>query len=435
MKNAKQILWLYDELPELIDRGILDGATAAKIRGHYGEPPPASGSKIALTVFTILGALLVGTGIILLLAHNWENLSRELRAVLSFLPLVAAQAIAFHVRRKSAPSRGALEGAALFLSLTIAASIALIGQTYNIYGDLGSFLLVCGCLLLPVMYLFRSTSVFVLYLACITGWCGFMRDTNEGTLFFWGLFLAALPYFILEARRARYSISTALGGLGLALAVLAGASIRLNWGWNGLWMLQYGMVFAALYLAGVYWFSEGTSAAQKPLRNIGALGIGILSFVLTFEDVWKHLFGYPRYHSYFADYSYVNFAGSFLEISVFLVVAGVLCIFLVRRRQFASLVLGVFPLLVMAGYALVINNATVIPAVLFNAYSFGAGLFLLISGIHAGRLGTANLGLIWMLAIIVARFLDLDISFMAKGIVFILLGTGFLATNVILAKG
>ena len=158
MKNARQVRWLYDELPELTAIGVVDGETAAKIRRHYGELSQVPGSKIALTVFTILGSLLVGVGIILLLAHNWENLSRAVRVVLSFLPLLAAQAIAFHVRRKPAPFRGALEGAGLFLSLAIAASIALVGQTYHIYGDLGNFLLTWGLLILPLIYLFRSTT-------------------------------------------------------------------------------------------------------------------------------------------------------------------------------------------------------------------------------------------------------------------------------------
>jgi hypothetical protein len=413
---------------------VVDGETAARISGHYGEAPQASGSRIAVTVFTILGALLVGAGIILLLAHNWESLSRGVRAVLSFLPLLAAQAIALVVRRRPAPSRGALEGAALFLALTVAASIALVGQTYHIYGDLGRFLLAWSLLMLPVIYLFRSTSVFVLYLACVTGWCGFMRAEEHETILYWVLFLAALPHFILEARQARHSIATMLGGLGLSIAVVVGASIRLDWDWSGLWIVQYSAVFAALYLAGAYWFGEGASGSRKPLRNLGALGIGVLSFVFTFEDVWRHLDNYHGYHRFSMEPLYARIGGSLVEITAFLVLAIVLGVLLVRRRQFAPLALGVFPILAVAGYSLAFHDAGQLSVVLFNVYSFGAGVFLLISGIRGGKLGTANWGLIWMMAILVSRFLDLDISFVAKGVVFILLGTGFLVTNLILSK-
>jgi uncharacterized membrane protein len=41
-----------------------------------------------VVLFSILGAALMGSGIILLLAHNWDQLSRVMRTVISFAPLV-----------------------------------------------------------------------------------------------------------------------------------------------------------------------------------------------------------------------------------------------------------------------------------------------------------------------------------------------------------
>jgi hypothetical protein len=434
MKNARHIRWLYDELRELMDSKVIDQAAADRIRGHYGDATRVSGSNVALTVFMILGSLLVGGGIILLLAHNWEDLTREVRAILSFLPLLAAQGIAFMVIRKQPPSRASLEGSGLFLAMTAAASIALIGQTYNIYGDLGRFLLVWGLLILPIIYLFRSTAVFVLYLACVTGWCGFMRYEDRMTLPYWGLFLAAIPYFVTEARRGRYSISTVFGGLAIAIAAIAGASIRLNWDWDGLWILQYSALFSALYLAGTYWFGEGTSGARKPLRNAGAVGTGIMSFVLTFEGVWKSLFRHGYYYWRDRTEDPLWWSLSLLETGAFLGLAVTLAILLFRNKQRGPLALGVFPLVAMAGYFMASYDAGFVSVILFNVYCFSAGLFLLISGIKAGRLGTANWGLIWIIAIIMARFLDIDMSFMARGLVFILIGSGFLVTNIILAR-
>lgn len=434
MKSSRQVRWLYDELPGLTAKGVLDEAAAARLREHYGDASRLSGSRIAITVFTILGSLLVGTGIILLLAHNWEHLTRPMRAVLSFLPLVAAQAVALFVLRKPAAPRGQLEGAALFLALTVAASIALVGQTYHIHGDLGGFLLVWGLLILPVMYLFRSTSVYILYLACVTGWCGFMRYEERQTLHYWALFLAALPHFAGEARRSRFSVSTVISGLGLSVAILFGAGIRLDWDWEGLWILQYSSIFAALYLAGRYWFGDGPAAAQRPLENAGVAGIAVLSFILTFEDAWNDIFHHRGIGTLAGDHLLSRLGGTFLEIIVFLAAAIILGLLLVKRRKLSALALGAFPVPALIGYTLAAYDWALVSAVLFNAYSFGAGLYFLISGIRAGRLGAANFGLIWMVAIFVARFLDLDLSFVTRGIVFILLGAGFLVTNVILGR-
>ena len=44
--------------------------------------------------FGILGAVLIGGGIILLLAHNWEQLGRPARVAVAFAPLVLSQALA-----------------------------------------------------------------------------------------------------------------------------------------------------------------------------------------------------------------------------------------------------------------------------------------------------------------------------------------------------
>ena len=50
------------------------------------------------------------------------------------------------------------------------------------------------------------------------------------------------------------------------------------------------------------------------------------------------------------------------------------------------------------------------------------------------RIGTVNAGMIILGALIVARFFDVDMGFVVRGIAFILLGIGFLATNLILMK-
>src|SRR5262249_59078022 len=51
-----------------------------------------------------VGAVLVGGGVILILAHNWDNLGRAARAAMAIAILVAAQALtilAVHRRRQS----------------------------------------------------------------------------------------------------------------------------------------------------------------------------------------------------------------------------------------------------------------------------------------------------------------------------------------------
>ena len=85
---------MYEELPQLVARGVLAPDAAERLRAHYGPVETAKPARLAIAFFGILGALLIGAGIILLLGHNWENLTRPVRAFLSFLPLLLAQGLA-----------------------------------------------------------------------------------------------------------------------------------------------------------------------------------------------------------------------------------------------------------------------------------------------------------------------------------------------------
>ena len=91
---SKQARWLHAELPRLLEAGVLDAATADRLRAHYGPPDEAPRARLALTLFGVLGSLLVGSGIILLFAHNWDELSRPARTVVSLAPLAIGQALA-----------------------------------------------------------------------------------------------------------------------------------------------------------------------------------------------------------------------------------------------------------------------------------------------------------------------------------------------------
>ncbi len=68
-----------------------------------------SGSRgFGFVLLATIGAALVAAGIVLLIAHNWDDFSRPVRSVIAFLPLIGAQALsAFVLLRGTNPKRGA----------------------------------------------------------------------------------------------------------------------------------------------------------------------------------------------------------------------------------------------------------------------------------------------------------------------------------------
>ncbi len=100
--------------------------------------------RLAFLLLAIVGSALIGAGIILLIAHNWDELSRPVRSAIAFLPLLASHALSVFVLRRRDGSQPWRESAAIFNVAAIGAAISLVSQTYQIHGDFARFVLATG---------------------------------------------------------------------------------------------------------------------------------------------------------------------------------------------------------------------------------------------------------------------------------------------------
>ena len=164
---------------------------------------------------------------------------------------------------------------------------------------------------------------------------------------------------------------------------------------------------------------------------IGAIGLFILAFQFTFRYIWQHL----------DDYSYGmnrNSAGinALPDYSITLaIIAAALLLFYdqVKRKNITISLLGAVPLLAIIAY-LVRGHSAVLPLMIFNVYLFVLSLSRIIAGFRSNNFAVINIGMLMLAILIIARFFDSDISFIIKGLVFIIIGIGFLVTNAILAR-
>ena len=82
---------LLKELEELVAQQVITQEVADHIRLYIQERKRTSTSHKLLIIFGVLGASLIGLGIIVLLAHNWDELPRWIKTFFSFLPLLVGQ--------------------------------------------------------------------------------------------------------------------------------------------------------------------------------------------------------------------------------------------------------------------------------------------------------------------------------------------------------
>src|SRR5574344_3057723 len=147
--------WLEKEMAVWREKSLVDDGAIARIRAYYASLP--KGLPKGRIIFSVLGALLIGLGVIALLAANWESLSRPVRTAISFAPLalcVLAYFLKQTVFRRTSGNadRAFFEPLGVFWGLAVGTAISLVAQTYHISGDVEAFILTWTLLLLPVVY-------------------------------------------------------------------------------------------------------------------------------------------------------------------------------------------------------------------------------------------------------------------------------------------
>ena len=432
--NKKAIQWLYNEMPRLVAQGVLTPEVESRLREHYGPVEATRPVRLAVLIFSIFGALLIGAGIILVLAHNWEELSRPVRGVLSFLPLLLAQVLGAWALIMRPQSRAWREGVGSLIFLMVGASISLVAQTYNISGDLPRFVLTLSLLGLPLAYLFDAVVPALLYLWGITQWACYLRCENGFCAGYWVLVLLLLPRIAQWLRSGRYQARPTILLWALCVSVSVAAGVTIERVLPGLWIILYAGLFALMFLAGEYWFRDAEGFWSRPLRHFGAAGVLVLSFLLTFEWPWHEI----GWHHWYGDRLHDTLWRALPDAVLGCVVpiaALILLVTAVRRKTPLGLLFGPVPILAVLGYALSsITETYALAAGLFDLYLLVAGLWLLVTGLQVNKQGQMNVGLLAVTALFVARFFDSDLTFLLRGLIFIALGIAFLVTNLFMLR-
>lgn len=429
--NRQTLGWLYRELPELVSQGIISPEVAERIRQHYGEPKAlgSSAKRWATILFSILGAVLIGGGIILLLAHNWEELSRPMRALISVLPLSVSGALGGWLLMTQRASTAWREGVGTFQTISIGVAISLIGQTYNLGGSFDDFMLTWSLLGLPVAYLLGSTLPALLYLIGITVWTTASERYGLRILWYFPLVGLALPYLWLTSRTSHYHPRPVLFAWVLAITLCIAIPIsmeNLSLEFHSEPMFLGGL-FGLLFLVGSRWWADASTVWQRPFQTVGAAGGFGLALIMSYSDSWQ-------------DYSYegvgiTNTRLLAIEVAVVVIImvaAIALWVWSWVQRSRYEVMLGVVSILSLFGWLLTHSNEKAIAVVLFNLYLCALGIGTLVIGLKERKLSVVNTGMAVLSSVIWCRFFDADLGFVQRGVAFIAIGIGFLATNLLM---
>ena len=169
----------YRKLKQEVERwqaeGIIASGQKERILARYRrveEIEEKAGSNKLITTISILGAVLVGVGLILFIASNWSEITRAGKLGIIFGAMLVSYISGFYLRYES--EKYPKIGASLILLGTIVfgAAIFLIAQIYNITVHYPNGPLMWGLAILPLAYLLRFKSVLTLALLVLCIWLG-----------------------------------------------------------------------------------------------------------------------------------------------------------------------------------------------------------------------------------------------------------------------
>lgn len=436
--NQRAVRWLRAELPALVSSGTISDESAKAIERYY-ETTKSGSNKVGVVLLATVGSILVAAGIVLLIAHNWDDFSRPIRSVIAFLPLIAAQAQSVFVLMRRGESKAWRESAAIFNVAAVGTAISLVSQTYQIHGSLASFIFVWMLLSIPLVYLMRTTFGAISYLVGAASWL-VVREKESGfdPIYFWLLLLLVVPYFAALYRRNRGSAETA--GLAIVLAAVAalGLAFTGDFAHANFGTLAFAGFFAAVYICGIEFFPAADSGRLHLLALLAGVAIGVMTIVLTFEGAWRHQ-GTLLWPAEFPRGMSVAIQLTFPMAAIALAVWS-----FVRRSVQFSVLAAAFPIVAALGWFLADHcprpdgwsrtDCDFWAAILLDVYALGLGVELIARGLRANSTARTNFGLLIIAALGVARFFDSDLSFVTRAIGFIVIGVGFILTNVVLFK-
>ncbi|MEL0652811.1 DUF2157 domain-containing protein [Algibacter sp. TI.3.09] len=411
---------LQSDIKELVKHKVISEDVALKIETYYQSKESQTSNRL-FTVFAVLGSTLVGLGLILILAHNWDHFSRTIKTTFAFLPLIIGQFFVGYsiLRRKSETWK---EASGVFLFFAVGASMALVSQIYNIPGDLSSYLLTWVLLCLPLVYLLKSNALALLHLVFITCYaCSFGYFTSSKTpwLYLVGLSLY-LPYYLKLGKDK--NISSVLNWLTpLSLVIVLGAFIDHD---EQTGFLMYVVLFGLLYNIGRMPFYANEKLRRNGYLIIGSLGTVCMLLIASFKWFWEGVFnqGY-------------NFESQeFVITLIFFIAASVLLVHSVIKRGISNVNLFQvsFICFTILFYLVLVDGS--IAVILNNLFVLALGIMAVKIGAERFHLGVLNYGLLIVTALITCRFFDTDISFVFRGLLFVSVGVGFFLTNYIMLK-
>lgn len=408
------------DLDELVTAKVITSSVEQDIRQYYAREKEAQPNTL-FAIFGVLGSLLTGLGIILILAHNWDDFTRATKTIWAFVPLVVGQLFAAYTLIKK-KSNAWKETAAVFVFFAIGSSIALVSQIYNIPGEMSSFLLTWIILAAPLVYLLKSHAGALLHILFATIYACNVGYFNDVSPYLYVVLLVWLvPYYWVQLKSKPTDNLTGIFHWLLPLSLLISLGAFMHWD-DSIGFLTYICLFGLFYSLGKLPFFEHQKMRKNGYLILGSLGTIITLFIASFRFVWD-------------EFNYTSLSTNDFVITLVIGIAALAVVALLfYKKQLKPFNLFQYAFIAFASIYILKSGGSELQMILTNILILTLGVFAVEMGARKNLFSILNYGLLIITGLIACRFFDTNISFVIRGILFVAIGAGFFVANYFMYK-
>lgn len=403
--------------------GVVSAEQAGKLRARYAQTGPAV--PWGLLVFATAGAIVVGLGVILLFAYNWDEIPKFGKLALVFGAVIAAHAAGLRLLAREGWQPRLGEALTLLGTMFYGAGIWLVAQIYHIDEHYPNGFLFWSLGALAMAWAIRSTPNGLAAAVLITIW-GCCESFDFHRPQYWAVLLVAAGILPLAWRQR----SVLLLAAGLASIQFLIAVNVTYWGGEA-HALTTSLALGVLLLA-----TARLSRVHRPDFDGGAsvmafFGWGaffVCAYLLSFHETADNLLDWSR-----GDGSQPVLAAAF---GWTLFAAGLATWALLARRALLRKEITVateewlLPIALVYCFGLAALGSRywdLLIAWSFNLMLLGIAIMWMWRGCRESLLRPTVLGSILLSFVVFARYFDLFDSLASRGVAFIILGGIFFA--------
>jgi len=417
----KNTRWLLAEIERWTSEQIISPEQAAKLRSRYAEP--ASAVPWGLLVFATAGAVVIGLGVILLFAYNWDEIPKAGKLALIFGATIAAHVSGSRLLARDGWQPKLGEALVALGTMFYGAGIWLVAQLYNIDEHYPNGFLFWALGALAMAWVIQSTANGLMAVVLLTIWgsCEIFdfREPN-----YWAILLVTAGLVPLAWRqRSAILLAAALAAIEWLLATSIG-----YWGATA-------HAFTASLALGVLLVALAQLTESNGKNFAGSSGVMIFfgyatfivcAYLLSFHEAADDLLDWSRRLGPRA------VVASVFGWSVF--AAGLAAWALLAYRALLRRELKInpeewlLPIALIYCFGLAATGARgweLFVSWSFNLVLLGFAVMWMWRGCQESRLRPTVLGSLLLGAVVLARYFDLFQSLASRGVAFIVLGVIF----------